>query len=453
MEGNVIQTSYIREQSQKNTLRLISILFSASYFLMPQYVGVSLAGFDLTINRMFIVILMICILANAEHAHRFTRLVRQYKYLTPVICFEIVLVYTGALRADVGTIMNATIEFIFLFLLIYVIKYVTGIDLFLKVVRVCSYILCLLGVQEYVTGVNLFHKLQTLDANFSQYIRSGSVRIMGPCGHALAYGLLLLLLLPLSCIDWKNKKINILNDKFLFLLITVNVFLTGSRSSLSLFMLEVVLLFLFSPKKEKKLTILFVFIMIMCVMCLVVFLPNSGISRYIMLQITSIVDTIFGTTFAAAYGAESERLTNSTDYRRVLTKIFFVDYLNPVLGRGVSRHSGFQIDGVNIISIDNFYVAQYIRYAYPGLITYVWFVLKAVLDMLRKWAKTKDGIYAAIFCGVVCYFVNLWWMDSLQTLRYVYALMAIIYVYMLDTDSVEKKRERGKSYESKYIRS
>ncbi len=450
---DITESKYVRNVAQFNTIRGISICFIASYFLMPQYVGINLAGFDLTVNRIFLLVLLMCIVADENSAKEFVGMVRNFKYLAPVLCFEIVLAYTGVLRVDINTLMNATIEFVFMFLLIYVIKYILGISLFIKIVKVSAFILCVLGIQEYVTGINLFHKLQTLDANFSQYIRSGSLRIMGPCGHALAYGLLLLLFLPLVCVDWEEKKVNLLQNKLLFFLIVINIFLTGSRSSLALLIVELGLLFLCSPVKEKKQALLFLLLAVAAVAAFVVVMPNNSMSRYIMLQVTSVIDTVLGTNFAVSYGAETERLSNSSYYRQVLPKVFFVSYLNPILGRGVSRHSSFQIDGISIISIDNFYVAQYIRYAYTGLLSYMWFVVAIAIDMLKNWFRRKDGVYAVLLIACVSYYINLWWMDSLQTLRYVYAWFAMIYVYMLDHRHITLKERRKRGHESKYIRS
>ncbi len=446
------QSKYIRETTKKATVKNISILFIISYFLIPQYVGIDVAGFDLTVNRAFLVILFICIFSDPDRSKQFTRMVRQFKYLSPIVFFVFVLLYTGGLRADINTMMNATIEFAFMFLIVYILKFEMSLELFSKLVCGCGYVLCILGIEEYVTHVNLFHKLQTLDANFSQFIRSGNLRIMGPCGHALAYGLLLLIIVPFACVDWKSKQINILQNKVLFLLLAVNVILTGSRSSLALFALEVVLLFLFSPMKEKKVALLFVGVALVCVAAFVIVLPNNGMSRYIMLQVTSVLDTILGTSMAVSYGAEMERLDNSTYYRQVLPKVFFVPYLNPILGRGVSRHSSFQIDGISIISIDNFYVAQYIRYAYTGLISYMWFVVASWIDMFKYWLKKKEGIIIAFAVAILCYYINLWWMDALQTLRYIYAVIAVAYVYIeADLPQLAKKK-RGTINESKYIR-
>ena len=348
--------------------------------------------------------------------------------------------------------MNASIEFLFLFLLIYVIKNEIGVEKFLKIVCGCTYVLCILGIQEFITGVNLFHKFQTLNAHIVQFVRSGSLRIMGPCGHALGYGLLLFILFTFCCIDIERNEINVLRRPILFLLIIINVFLTGSRSTLALFVLQVFILFLFSPPKTKKITVIFLLVVLAGVVGMVVIAPGSGISRYIMMQVTSVIDTILGTNYALAYGAESSRLNDSTVYRSALPKIFFLDYLNPILGRGVSRRNGFVIDGMNIISIDNFYVVQYIKYAYTGLVSYLWFVISSLLDVVKAWHKRKKTIYIVVFIGLLIYYINLWWVDSLQTLRYAYALFAVVYVYMIEEGHINSTKRKREASHSKYIK-
>ena len=105
------------------------------------------------------------------------------------------------------------------------------------------------------------------------------------------------------------------------------------------------------------------------------------------------------------------------------------------------------IDGYVVKSVDNFYVAEYIRYAYPGLIAFLLFIGSTVIGMLREGIRRHSGLYLALAAGAVCYFVNLWWLDSLQTLKYVYVLFAIYFA----ADAPEK-REQEKVFVSKYIR-
>lgn len=76
---------------------------------------------------------------------------------------------------------------------------------------------------------------------------------------------------------------------------------------------------------------------------------------------------------------DSTSLANSASYRDALLDIFTVDWLNPWLGQGSGYHFSWYISGgATIHSIDNFYVANYIRYGYPGLVAYGLLILQAV---------------------------------------------------------------------------
>jgi hypothetical protein len=167
------------------------------------------------------------------------------------------------------------------------------------------------------------------------------------------------------------------------------------------------------------------------VMFLIVFY-DTKIGQYVLMQIATIIDEFFGTEYAVLFGAETTRLENSEAYRKVLPLVFKLDWLNPLVGRGVSRKFAAEINGVFIESIDNYYVSQYIKYAYPGLVTYILFIITVIVMMV--WAIRKHGsiIFKMTLVGTVCYFINLWWVDALQTLKYEYIIIAIFYsTYML----------------------
>ena len=78
-----------------------------------------------------------------------------------------------------------------------------------------------------------------------------------------------------------------------------------------------------------------------------------------------------------------------------------------------------------IHSIDNYYVAQYIKYAYPGLISYVVFIVISIVTLLRNGLRYRCGLLIVIAIGITVYFVNLWWVDALQTLKFMYVYLAL----------------------------
>ena len=153
----------------------------------------------------------------------------------------------------------------------------------------------------------------------------------------------------------------------------------------------------------------------------------------------SVVDQLFGTTYAAAYGIDSSTLQNSSNYREVLPYIFTLDWLNPLVGRG-THFGGVEIQGVYVHSIDNYYVSQYIKYAYPGLVSYVLFLAVTLITLIHEIYKYKSGLAKMVLIGAGCYFLNLWWLDALQTLKFVYLLLAVFFACQLERKDHEKRK-------------
>ena len=419
-------------------MKTLGYLFVFCSFFLPQYFGIQMAGFDLTALRISMIILCLFIFCNAKRVGNLRIIIKDCIYTPYIFVFMVVLLYTAILRASISTLLQAFIEFLSMYLIILIIREVFGVEKFVKLLIVLLYILGVMGLVEYAMEKTMFSYLATLPGLYGgAYIRSGSYRIMGPCNHALAYGLLLIVSIPLVCINFENNTVNIMEHKLLFILLVMNVFLNGSRSTLAVLIVEIILLLIFSTKESRKRALMILAILFCILGLFVVVFYNSGLAQYMLRQFASLIDEVCGTEYAAIFGAEINRLSDSSEYRAVLPKIFFLDYLNPLLGRGVERGFSGQIDGINVISVDNFYVCQYIRYAYPGLIAYMSFILKAMGSMIKVGLNYKSGICKALFVGSMCYFINLWWLDSLQTLKYVYILFAIYYVVY--TETVKKK--------------
>ena len=143
------------------------------------------------------------------------------------------------------------------------------------------------------------------------------------------------------------------------------------------------------------------------------------------------------------FGAEIGRLDSSEEYRKYLPEIFSLEWLNPILGRGVKRTFGvefFGSDGAWVIikSVDNYYVAQYIKYAYPGLFAYFVFIVTAVVTLLRNAYRFRCALFSLIAVALTIYFVNLWWVDALQTLKFVYAYLALTFAAIIHLKKIAK---------------
>lgn len=422
--------SYIKNDYLKKNTNRLAILFMFCYVVLPQYFGVDISVFDFTAQRIMVVVFLLFIFERKAEVLKFFQSCKRTNLNLFLFIYLFICFYTGVRRGHIGSFAYPLMEFVAFYIFVYIVSDVIGIKRSIKVLIIFIYILCILGCLEFVMHQSPFAYLETIKGVRSNpMIRSGAYRIMGPAGHSLAYGLMLNSFVVIACVDFDEDKINILKNKLLLLLIIINVFLTGSRSTLAIMFLEIGMLIVFSDKETKKKTIMFIIAFIIIITFIVVVLYKTPISRYILLQITSVIDEAFDTTYSMNFGADVTTLSNSSSYREILPRIFTVDFLNPLIGRGSGYHFMWYVDGVSIKSIDNFYVAEYIRYAYPGLVVYVLLIVWALISMFRDFLRYKSGISIAFFCGVVCYYFNLWYMDHLQTLKYAYMMIAIYYSF------------------------
>lgn len=416
-------------------LRLLFALYTFLIFtdyLMPQYFGVHI-GYDITCTRLANIVIITYMFLNPRILTHFCSVMTKSIIFVPSMLYLFVCTYTCVLRTDVNAFFLPFLEFLTLFMLIYAIRYVIGYKRTIRWSVICAYILSIYGLVEYVCKQSLMLKfLSTVPTNVVNSYRSGHYRIMGPCGHSLGYGLLLILFIAIASIDEEKDEVYLYKRPFLIILLILNVFLTGSRSTLGVMGIEVILIFILSKRKNVKKTIFVTVTMLILLGVFLLFFSNTSIGRYILMQITSVIDQLFGTSYAVAYGAEIETLENSENYRKVLPLIFTLDWLNPLVGRGVLRGFGATINGVYIKSIDNYYVQQYIKYAYPGLVTYIIFILTTLFFMIKGAWIFKSGICKLAMVGTICYFLNLWWLDALQTLKYEYILIAIFVAFYLE---------------------
>lgn len=448
-EGQKKVSKYIKPAREEKVFNWVSVTFLFSLFVMPQYFGLPTPVFDFTLLRMMIVVLVFMIIYDDKRKNIFANYILHSKLTLILIPYIIVISYTMVLRVDINAFLNPFIEIFSLYLLIYIIHEFIGVEKTLKWLLIFIYILAVQGMIEYVIGRSLFSYLETIKGLYTgQFIRSGNYRIMGPCNHSLGYGLLLMAVTPIACFDYEKEEIDLLRRPVLFLMLAANVFLTGSRSTLSVFIIEAVILFFLSSREKKKKCILIVTLMIIALGGFLVAFSNTGLARYILLQFASIIDSVFGTEYSVMFGGDLSALGSSSNYRDQLIHIFAVDWLNPMIGLGRKRSFSSEVNGSFIKSIDNFYIAEYVRYAYPGLISYVLFIFYHAVGLLKKMIHTKKSIYKMLFVGVICYLVNLLWVDSLQTLKYLYIHFAIFICLSLDERNVDEKMKN----KSKYIK-
>ena len=449
--GNTLiltESKYIKPTREMKGFSLVSFAYFFTLFVLPQYFGVPFPIFDLTVLRIMIVIIILFIFGIRQRQKQFIELTFRASYSKYLFPYLLVLSYTLVLRVDINALLNPLIEIICFFLLIYVIRYSFGIKKTLDYILIFTYIIAFLGLVEYVIQRSPFSYLETISGLYTgRFIRSGNYRIMGPANHSLGYGLILITLIPFICYDMEKDEINILRRKLLLLMTAANILLNGSRSTLGVFILEIFLLALFSKKMNIKRLIIIGGAFLAIFLCFLLIFKNTNIGRYFLLQITSVMDEVLGTTYSLAYGADLKALSSSSNYREQLKYIFQVDWLNPFLGLGRKRSFMSEVNGAFIKSVDNYYIAEYIRYAYPGMICYIVFILQFLIRMLKSSIQKKSQISKTLFVGCLCYCINLYWVDSLQTLKYLYILFAI---YVCLPENVKEVQNSGKQENKKH---
>ena len=412
--------------------------FLFSMFIIPSYFGIRLGFFDLTAFRLFEIFLIILVWKKAERRNEILRMARKCPHTIYIIIYLFIVTYTNLYHPSISTIfywlMNGALAF---FLIAFLIINEYGAEGFLRRIRTYTWILCLLSPLELLLRRSPFSFLDTLGKS-STTLRFGTVRIMGNCTTANGYAMYLCILLPFICYDIKRKRVDVMKNIWLVILLLLNVFLTGSRLSVGIGILEVVLCLLAQDKKATLKFFLTIPIVLPIVAAVLFLLRGVPFVNSILLAFFSAFDEIFNTSYSTNFGADATMLYNSSHYRDLLVEgTFGGNWLNPLLGRGANYAFSMYIDGYYIKSVDNFYVGQYITYAYPGLIAWLLMSLTFVISAIRNLIKNHCALMWAALVSIVCYFISLWFLDQLQTFPIMFAVFGLVYA-----SSVLNRRER-----------
>ena len=436
---------YNGDKIELRNAKLLYILMSAlliADWVMPQYFGIHI-GFDFTSTRILNMLILVYFFLNKKVGNHFLRSMLDVQLTPFFIAYMFVMVYTTVLRINVNTFFLNFLDILTFYMVYYGIRYVIGVKKAIDWTVKFAAGIGVYGIIEYALKFSPMAKfLLTLPSVAVSGFRSGQYRISGPCVHPIGYGMLLLLLMALICIDYENDDIYLFKHPFVLILLLLNLFLTGSRGPLGIGVLEILLIILFSKRinKKKTLIILSAFLVVATIVEIAIY--NTSIGQYIMMQITSVIDEVFGTSYSVKYGANLEMLNMSSDYRDYLPRVFTVEWLNPLIGQGANAQLGFEFDGVYIRSIDSFYVALYIRYAYPGLITFVAIQVMSVVYMLITAIKYRSKLCIATAIAIFVYSVSLYWVDYLQTTKYMYIVLAIYCAYYSERFQAKEREKR-----------
>lgn len=404
----------------------ISLLLLCGIFLLPQYFGLAL-GFAFTVLRLTVLLFLIVLITNSRIT-RLRELAFHMNWSVWIWGFAFVTLYTAVCRADVNTFLGGFFDNILpFFLLLYIIKYVCGLEKCWEMLTEIFGLVALLGIAEGIVRQNPYRLLHTINISGGGAWRGGMYRIGGMCSHPIGFGMYILLMIAFVCVDVNKKKISVFKHKLIFLALIIDMLLTGSRSTIGIMALEIFVLFCFSSTKDKIDFFKVVGLLIAVGSIIILLFRNTSVVQYILLQVTQVTDYLFGTQIAVDFGGTIE-IQNSNEYREYLPYVITDSkILNPWVGLGTSNEYTEIIRGKNIDSIDNYYVETYISFGYPGLILRVIMFSTIIFDAVRNAVKQKNLAIMGLAIGMVCYFIALWYADALGTMKQAHGFMAIEY--------------------------
>ncbi len=403
--------------------------FLLGVFIFPPYFGIDI-GFDLTVLRFFEMVLLCFIFANKIRKRDFIGLVVNSKYTFVLAFYFGVTCYTNILRGmAIAGILNEFFGVVLVFyLMLYLIKYEYGINGFIKILKRLITAICLIALLELLIGFPPMTLLDTLNkSGRTGGVRFGVMRISGNFTTSNGFGLATMLYLPIAVFDEKNGVIDIIKNRWRFVLVIVTAFMTGSRLAVGISVLETALLFILSPRGIRKKTAFWGVISLTAVTAVVILLQDISFFHSIIQTFLTAVDEVLGTQFSAKFGADPESLYNSTYYRELLWKGVFIegDWLNPLLGRGTNYYFGLYVDGYLIRSIDNYYVGIYVTYAIPGLIAFLLMSVSFIITSVKNAVSKRNPVCTAFLVSLIGYYISLWYLDQLGTLVIMMALFAL----------------------------
>ncbi len=412
--------------------------FLLGVFFFPSYFGINV-GFDLTVLRIFEIILFVMIYQNKVRLSQFISLVKGCKQNIFILLYFIVVCYTNVIRGfAINGILYTFFNWICVFyLMFYLIKYEWGVTKFITYIKRIVPIVCIISVLELVVGFPPFSIFDLLGKSATNS-RFGAVRIMGNCTTSNGFGLYLMLFMPICAYDERLKRIDVLKNKWSVLLIIATAFFTGSRLAVGAAILEMLLLITFSPKGIRFRTFIYGIVIIVAVAVVTVILQDIPLFKSILLTFFSAWDEVFGTTISVKYGANPVTLYNSSFYRELLWRaVFFDSWLNPWMGQGAAYQFAYWYEGYALVSVDNYYAGQYITYGVLGIATWIVMSVAFLIPMIKKCAKKQNKVNIVIIISFIGYFVSLWYLDHLQT----FPLMMVLFALALQTDRGKDNRK------------
>lgn len=430
---NAIATSQIKTFSYRHVMtsdmafRVCCWLYLISFAILPDWFGFYL-GMLFSAKRIMLVLCFAMMIFSRKRLNRFVQMIKKLTVANILIgLYMFVRLYTAVYRRNVQTFAGEFLDGVLVFYFFcYLLRYEFSTASLFKFLRVTLWILCLCGLFEYLTQINLFSFLNTSNAFLVTTNVRGELRLQGNCHHPIQFGMYISMLFCLSCYDPKTNKLFLFRHPMLFILASLCVFFSGSRGPFGLYLVTLPLICLFSGKDERIKSFVILLAIIAALVIVMLFLYKTYVGQWILHMFASVIDSIFDTTLVNDYFSQlGINYDGSTAYRDALAKVFQLDYLNPLIGRGSAYQFSVVIDGIWLQSGDNNFVNTYVVYAYPGLITQALLFLLCLGLSLWGRIKQKEPLFGAIFVAAIVYIIGLWFVAAMGTFMYFWMLLAI----------------------------
>lgn len=414
-------------------------LFLVAFFLLPDNFGFYL-GMLFSAKRIMLFMCYAFIIFSGKRSNQFWQAIKKCVVLNVcIILFMMVRVITAIWRTDLNSFAYDLLDSVLVFyLFLYIIMYEINFISFQKFVEITVFILCVCGLIEYIFHYNVFNLLNTAKQFITSDSRLSNARVTANCHHSIIFGYYLSMLCFITCIDFNKNKLFLFRRPILYIFSLTIIFMTGSRAPIGLFICGSFLLVFLSDKDHLIKSLIYIAIFLIIFSLIIVATYSTSFAQYILRMVTSAFDGIFGTTLSYQFGGEN--FSYSTEYRRLLMKVFDLDYFSKFIGQGVSYELSVIVEGSWIRSCDNSYVAIFIAYAYPGLIVF-WILMGAFFGyIVVGFIVYKNRAFCAIFVALLSYLFLIKNVAMMGSFMYIMALLAITYVIFYK----EKQKNEGK---------
>lgn len=424
----------------------LTYIFLVCVFALPQYFGIPLPLFALTAQRIVLLWLLFKLFTTRD---AYGDLLRSFTGTPFLVCLPFIFIasLTALVRADISSVFNFLFDaFIPMLILIFAGKEYLNINKVFNLLSIIVTVVCIVAILDVaILHKNLYEYIHTISSiSGGSAFRANSYRAAAMCSHPIAFGMYLVLMLPIICFDTSSMTVNLCNRPVALLLMCGAILCCGSRMPQVTFIFELLSIYILTDSHHKKLITPYLVLFVITSILLIYLLRDERhVHRIILLNFYQLVDSIFGTDFVLRnYGYWQAAYIKSWDYRNLLPKLFLSKNYDPLVGLGAkaANYSNFSaiIDGRTVASIDNYYVLQYLQYGYPGLIAillvFFYFLIFYINGIFCKQCHL-NRLMAMLFVSLCLYLVNLWFVADLGTFKYLFSLFGLIYGFNLKNEA------------------